>query len=206
MITVLIADDHQLFRQGLVAMLANFTQFSVIGEATNGEEALKLITTTPPDVLLLDIEMPHVDGFAVLKKLRSMDSDTKVLVLTMHYSSAFVKNIVAAGADGYLKKDSDQNTLISAIEQLHQTGSFYPPETTQLVMQSLKEKSKADSITPREKEVILLIAEGLTTKEIANRLFLSKHTIESHRQNILLKLNMKNSTELVRYALKKGWA
>ncbi len=206
MITVLIADDHQLFRQGLVAMLANFTQFKVIGEATNGEEALKLIATTHPDVLLLDIEMPQVDGFAVLKELRSMRLDTKTLVLTMHYSSAFIRNIVAAGSDGYLKKDSDQNTLILAIEQVYQTGSFYPSETTQMVMQSLKEKSKEDNITPREKEVILLIAEGLTTKEIAARLFLSKHTVESHRQNILLKLNMKNSTELVKYALKKGWA
>lgn len=187
-------------------MLANYTQFSVIGEAMNGKEVLKLIATTPADVLLLDIEMPQVDGFDVLKELRSMDTDTKVLVLTMHYSSAFVKNIVAAGADGYLKKDSDQDALISAIEQVHRTGSFYPPETIEMVMQSLKEKKGADNITPREKEVILLIAEGLTTKEIAARLFLSKHTVESHRQNILLKLNMKNSTELVKYALKKGWA
>ncbi len=206
MIRVLIADDHKLFRHGLVSMLKEFSQIRVVGQAVNGQETLDFIAETPPDVLLLDIEMPEVDGFAVLKKLRRIKLPTKVLVLTMHYSGTFVKNIVSAGADGYLRKDCDQDTLVAAIEQLHKTGNYYPPETTQMVLQSLKEKNKQDAITPREKEVVLLIVEGLTTKEIAERLFLSKHTVESHRQNILLKLDLRNSAELVKHALKKGWA
>ena len=205
MISVLIADDHQLFRQGLAAMLKDVAKFEVIGQAANGKEALVLIAELPPDVLLLDIEMPEIDGFGVLKKLKKARLKTKVLVLTMHQSGTFVKNIVAAGADGYLKKDSDQEVLVQAIEQVHSTGNYYPPETTQLVLQSLKEKNKQDTLTPREKEVVQQIAEGLTTKEIADKLFVSKHTVESHRQNILLKLDLKNSAELVKYALKKGW-
>ncbi|MCB0372535.1 MAG: response regulator transcription factor [Muricauda sp.] len=206
MISVLIADDHMLFRQGIAAMLAEFEQLEIVGQAANGQEALDILETTTPDVLLLDIEMPEVDGFQVLKALKKRKSTTKVLVLTMHHSGAFVQNIVSAGADGYLKKDSDQHILIGAIEQVHTSGSYFPPETTQMVIQSLREKNKQGMVTPREKEVILLIVEGLTTKEIAERLHLSKHTVESHRQNILLKLELKNSAELVKYALKKGWA
>ncbi|MDF0705724.1 response regulator [Flagellimonas okinawensis] len=206
MISVLIADDHMLFRQGIAAMLGDFEQLEIIGQAANGQEALDLMMNAEPDVLLLDIEMPEVDGFQVLKELKKKKSITKVLVLTMHHSGAFVQNIVSAGADGYLKKDSDQQILLGAIEQVHKVGSYFPPETTQMVIQSLREKNKQGMVTPREKEVILLIVEGLTTREIAERLHLSKHTVESHRQNILLKLELKNSAELVRYALKKGWA
>ena len=205
MISVLIADDHQLFRQGLASMLKAFSQLKVVGQAAHGAEALEMIAEYPPDVLLLDIEMPEVDGFMVLKKLRKSNLNTKVLVLTMHHSATFIKNIVAAGADGYLKKDSDQEVLLNAIEQVHKTGAYYPPDTTHLVLESLKEKNKPVEVTPREKEVILLIVEGLTTKEIAERLYISKNTVESHRQNILLKLEVKNSAELVKYALQKGW-
>ena len=205
MISVLIADDHQLFRQGLAAMLKDVKELDVIGQAADGGQALDLIAEQPPDVLLLDIEMPEVDGFEVLKKLKQARLTTKILVLTMHHSGTFIKNIVAAGADGYLKKDSDQEVLIQAIQQVHRSGSYYPADITQMVLQSLKEKNKQDTITPREREVVLHIAEGWTTKEIAEKLFVSKHTVESHRQNILLKLGLKNSAELVKYALKKGW-
>lgn len=206
MISVLIADDHMLFRQGIAAMLGDFEQLQIIGQAANGQEALALLDDIAPDVLLLDIEMPKVDGFEVLKELKKKKSSTKVLVLTMHHSGAFIQNIVSAGADGYLKKDSDQHILLNAIEQVYSSGSYYPPETAHMVMQSLREKNKQGIVTPREKEVVQLIAEGLTTKEIAERLYLSKHTVESHRQNILLKLELKNSAELVKYAIKKGWA
>lgn len=205
MITLVIADDHKLFRQGMVAMLGKDKAIKVIGEALDGFEALDLLAELQPNVLLLDIEMPKVDGFEVLKKVKKLTLKTKILVLTMHSSAEFVKNIVKAGASGYLKKDSDKEVLLSAIKEVHHTGSYYPPETAHLVLQSLQERNKGELISPREKEVVTLIAEGLTTKEIAEKLFLSKHTIESHRQNILLKLDLKNSAELVRYAIKRGW-
>jgi len=205
MITVLIADDHKLFRQGMVAMLGEAKSIKVIGEASNGFEALELLAELQPDVMLLDIEMPQVDGFEVLKKVNKSTLQTKVLVLTMHSSAEFIKNIVKAGAAGYLKKDSDKQLLLAAIAELHNKGSYYPPETTHLVLKSLQERHKGELISPREKEVVTLIAEGMTTKEIAEKLFLSKHTIESHRQNILLKLDIKNSAELVKHAIKRGW-
>ena len=205
MITVLIADDHKLFRQGMVAMLGEAKSLKVIGEAADGFEALELLAELEPNVLLLDIEMPKIDGFEVLKKLKRAKLKTRVLALTMHSSAEFIKNIVKAGAAGYLKKDSDKELLLNAIQEVHNKGSYYPPETTHLVLQSLQERNKGELISPREKEVVTLVAEGLTTKEIAEKLFLSKHTIESHRQNILLKLDIKNSAELVRYAIKRGW-
>lgn len=205
MITVLIADDHKLFRQGMVAMLGEAKNIKVIGEAADGFEALELLAELEPNVLLLDIEMPKIDGFEVLKKVKKSSLNTRVLALTMHSSAEFIKNIVKAGAAGYLKKDSDKEMLLNAIEEVHSKSSYYPPETTHLVLQSLQERNKGELISPREKEVVTLVAEGLTTKEIAEKLFLSKHTIESHRQNILLKLDLKNSAELVKYAVKRGW-
>lgn len=205
MITVLIADDHKLFRQGMVAMLSEAKNIKVIGEAADGYQALELLAELEPNVLLLDIEMPKIDGFEVLKKLKRAKLETRVLALTMHNSAEFIKNIVKAGAAGYLKKDSDKELLLNAIQEVHNKGSYYPPETAHLVLQSLQERNKGELISPREKEVVTLIAEGMTTKEIAEKLFLSKHTIESHRQNILLKLDIKNSAELVKYAIKRGW-
>lgn len=205
MITVLIADDHKLFRQGMAAMLGESKNIKVIGEAKDGSEALELLAELQPNVLLLDIEMPKIDGFDVLNKLKKSTLKTKVLALTMHSSAEFIKNIVKAGAAGYLKKDTDKEILLAAIEEVFNKGSYYPPKTAHLVLQSLQERNKGELISPREKEVVALIAEGLTTKEIASKLFLSKHTIESHRQNILLKLGIKNSAELVKYAIKRGW-
>ena len=202
----LIVDDEPLALSVMESHLKEFKDLKVIGKCRSAVQAFELIEKHQIDLLFLDIEMPEVDGFTVLKTLKKKKSPTKVLVLTMHHSSAFVQNIVSAGADGYLKKDSDQNILLTAIEQVNASGSYFPPETTQMVLQSLREKNKQGVVTPREKEVILLIVEGLTTKEIAEQLFLSKHTVESHRQNILLKLELKNSAELVKYALKKGWA
>lgn len=205
MITVLIADDHKLFRQGMAAMLGEAKSIKVIGEAADGFEALELLAELQPNVLLLDIEMPKIDGFEVLKKVKKSSLNTKVLALTMHSSAEFIKNIVKAGAAGYLKKDSDKELLLNAIHEVHNKGNYYPSETAHLVLQSLQERNKGELISPREKEVVTLIAEGMTTKEIAEKLFLSKHTIESHRQNILLKLDIKNSAELVKYAIKRGW-
>lgn len=205
MIRILIADDHQMFREGLMALLNSEDNINVIGEASNGKEALLLLETQVPDVLLLDLEMPEMDGFDVLKALKKLNLETKVLVLTMHKSPEFIKNIIKAGAHGFLQKDSGKEILIHAIQQVHSKGTYYTPEVATIVLNSFKEDALSKSISAREKEVIQLIVDGNTTKEIADILFLSKNTIESHRQNILSKLQLKNSAELVRYAIKKGW-
>ncbi len=205
MISIIIADDHQMFREGLVSLLANEKEFEIIGEASNGQEVLTLFQKTIPDVLLLDIEMPKMDGFDTLHELKKRNTTTKVLVLTMHKSAEFIKNILKAGASGYLQKDASKKTLIKAIHQVVKTGSYYTPNTSKLILESFQEKHVNSQISPREKEIIKLIADGLTTKKIATKLFISPHTVETHRQNILLKLGLKNSAELVKYAIHRGF-
>ena len=204
MIKIIIADDHKMFRQGLVSMLAGEINIEVVGEASNGKEVLQLMEGKVPDVLLLDIEMPEMDGFDTMRALKQAKSKTKVLVLTMHKSPEFIKNIVKAGASGYLKKDVGKTSLLEAIQTIHTTGTFYSPETSKLVLESMSDQYQTDQISPREKEIIKLIADQYTTAEIAKELFISKHTVESHRQNILLKLGLKNTAGLVKYAIQKG--
>lgn len=206
MINLIIADDHRMFREGLISLLKEEKDIHIMGEASTGKEILELLDDQLPDILLLDIEMPDMDGFEVLRTLKKREFGIKVLALTMHKSAEFIKNIIKGGADGYLQKDSGKEALIQAIVQLHENGSYYTPEVASLMLDDLRGLNQNSKISPREKEVVQLIVEGNTTKEIAEKLFLSKHTIESHRQNILSKLHLKNSAELVRYAIQKGWA
>ena len=174
------------------------------GQANNGIEVLSLMEIHEVDVILLDIEMPKMDGFDTMRQLKKLKQQPKILVLTMHASPQFIKNILATGADGYLPKDSGKALLVEAITTVHQTGAFHTPETIGIVMNSLKGKQTTTNISPREKEIIKLIADQYTTNEIAEKLFLSTHTIESHRKNILLKLGLKNTAGLVKYAIQKG--
>lgn len=204
MTSIIIADDHKMFRQGIVSLLSEERDIRVIGQASNGEEVLKLFEQTIPDVLLLDIEMPKMDGFDTLRALKKLKLSTKVLVLTMHKSAEFIKNILKAGASGYLQKDAGKETLVNAINQVITTGTYYSEDTSRLVLESFQKKHLNAQISPREKEIIRLLADGLTTKKIATKLFISPHTVETHRQNILLKLGLKNTAELIKYAIQKG--
>lgn len=204
MTTIIVADDHQMFREGIVSLLANENGMNVIGQAGDGEEVVRLMKHEAPDVLLLDVEMPNMDGFDTLRALKKMKLPTKVLVLTMHKSSEFIKNIMKAGASGYLQKDAGKETLLTAIQEVIQKGTYYAPETAKLIMESYQEKHQNSQISPREKEIIQLLTDGLTTKKIASTLCISPHTVESHRQNILLKLGVKNTAGLVKYAIQKG--
>lgn len=204
MITVSIADDHQMFREGIIALLQDEKDIKIVGEAANGKEVLFQFKETVPDVLLLDIEMSVMDGFDTLRALKKLKLKTKVLVLTMHKSAEFIKNILKSGASGYLQKDSGKEILIKAIKQVMETGSYYSSETSKVVMESFQNKASNVKISPREKEIIQLLSEGLTSKKIASKLFVSPHTVETHRQNILLKLGLKNTAELVKHAIQKG--
>lgn len=200
-IRVAIADDHLMFRQGIAALFLNSPDMEIIAEAADGEEALVMVETHKPDVLLLDIEMPKKDGIEVLKELQKKKQPTKVLVLTMFKSAQFVKNIIKGGAAGYLKKDVGRDILFEAIQKVHTEGHYFTSEAQALLVQGFSQPQPSAKISPREKEVITLIVDGLTTKEIAAKLFLSKYTIESHRQNVMLKLDVKNTAELVKYVL-----
>jgi DNA-binding NarL/FixJ family response regulator len=204
MIKIVIADDHKMFREGLASLLSDENGISIIGQASNGHEALQLLKHEVPDVMLLDLEMPKMDGLETLRSINKMKIETKVLVLTMHKSSVFIKNILKAGAAGYLQKDAGKETLVKAINEVFNTGKYYTPETGKLVMESYQEKHINDQISPREKEIIHLLSDGYTTKKIAAQLCISTHTVESHRQNILLKLGVKNTAGLIKYAIQKG--
>jgi len=204
MITLAIADDHALFREGLVSLLEEEKEIQIIGQAANGIEVLELVQNARPDLLLLDIEMPGMDGFDTMRALKEQKISIKILVLTMHKSPQFIKNILKAGASGYLQKDAGKTKLVEAITSIHATGTFYTPETGKLLVESMRDSYINTRISPRELEIIKHIADQHTTLEIADKLCISVHTVESHRKNILLKLDLKNSVGLVKYAIQKG--
>ncbi|MEB3343908.1 response regulator transcription factor [Aquimarina gracilis] len=204
MISIMIADDHQMFREGLSVMLDSEKDIQVIDVVSNGKEVIKRLGLRTPDILLLDIEMPLQDGFDTLKWIKNEKIPTKVLALTMHKSSEFIKRIFMSGASGYIQKDMGRKELVKAILTLYKEGMYYTPEISKIVMESLKNKNQKSQISKREKEIIKLIADQLTTSEIAKRLHISPKTVESHRQNILLKLSLKNTAGLVKYAIQKG--
>lgn len=204
MIRIVLADDHLMLRQGLASLLHGQEGIVVVGEASNGIEVIDILNDRAVDVLLLDIEMPEMDGFDTLREIKKRKNPPRTLVLTMHKSPQFLKNIFAAGANGYLPKDSGKKLLIEAIKTLASTGSYHTPETLKIVMDGLRNSKHSEVISNREKEIIQLIADQYTTAEIAKKLFLSTHTIESHRKNILLKLGLKNSAGLVKYAIHRG--
>ncbi len=204
MIRIAIADDHTVFREGLVSLLSEGNKVAIVAQANNGKEVLEILKNKAVDILILDIEMPEMDGFDTIREIKQSRIAVKVLVLTMHSSLQYIKNILKAGAHGYLPKDVDKTTLLNALDTIHRTGQFHSPETAKMIMDDLREDTHTTEISPREKEVIQLIADGYTTQEMAEKLFLSRHTIESHRKNILLKLGLKNSAGLVKYAIRKG--
>nr|WP_299339728.1 response regulator transcription factor [Allomuricauda sp.] len=204
MIRLVLADDHVMLREGLAAFLNAQDNMTVIGEASNGQEVLELLKNEQTDVLLLDIEMPGMNGFDTLREIKKLNSIPKILALTMHKSPQFLKNIFAAGVNGYLPKDAGRKLLLEAIEKLYSTGFFHTPETMKIVLDGLRGSNASTVISNREKEIIQLIADQYTTAEIAEKLFLSTHTVESHRKNILLKLGLKNTAGLVKYAVQRG--
>lgn len=203
MIRLLLADDHQMFREGVAAMLARESDLTIVAQTSNGAETVEAVRRQAPDIVLLDIEMPGLDGFDTMRQLRDRP-ELGILVLTMHKSSEFIRNILMAGASGYLHKDADRATLLEAIHSIYTTGSYHSAETARLLRQVGKKDPLESKISPRELEIIRLIADEHTTPEIAEALFISVHTVETHRQNILSKLGLKNTAGLVKYAIRRG--
>lgn len=204
MISIVIADDHKMFREGIISLLSLENEINIIGEASNGIDVISLVELHKPDILLLDIEMPKMDGFDTLRSLKKLKTETKILILTTYKSAEFIKNSIKAGASGYLQKDVGKEILIKAIKEVNENGSYYPKDINNIILNSFKDNYTENKISKREKEIIKLIADGLTTKSIAKKLFISPYTVETHRQNILLKLELKNSAELVKYVIQKG--
>ncbi len=209
--TVLIVEDHQLFREGLKSLLSRRQDMTVAGEAQDGIEAIKVTREIQPDLILLDISMPRMGGISVIKEVKREFPNTKILALTIHESDQYVLEAFEAGADGYCIKDANRDELMMAIESVLMGKTFISPDIADDVMEgflagrkTLKEQTRWDTVTQREREVLKMIGEGYRNKQIADLLHISVKTVEKHRANIMAKLDLHNVADLTAYAIDKG--
>jgi DNA-binding NarL/FixJ family response regulator len=209
-IKVLIVDDHPVVRKGLWSCLDSRPGLKVVGEATNGNEAIKQIAALEPDVVLMDISMPEMDGLEVTEKLHKDLPELKVLVLSVQSDRQTVLRIIRAGARGYVLKESSPDDLVKAIELVHAGEAFFSPSVARIALNQyvseLDESDPASRLSDREREVLVLIASGKSNKEIANDLGIGVRTIETHRERIMRKLNIRSVAGLTKFAIANGLA
>lgn len=208
-IKVLIADDHQLFREGLVNLLFSAPDIEVIAQAEDGVQAIERAKHFKPDVILIDIAMPNMNGIDATRQLKKVLPEIKVIAVSMHSDRQYVKGVLEAGADGYLLKNCTYRQLTDAIKSVHVGKKFLSEDITELVISGYLNYSESDDdgyaeLSEREKEIFKLFAEGKTTREISEKLFISVKTVGTHKQHILEKLDLKTNADIVKYALKKG--
>jgi DNA-binding NarL/FixJ family response regulator len=204
-ISIVIADDHQLFRNGLKILLAAFPEFDVIGEVSNGKEFLSLIKNISVDVALMDINMPEMDGIEATKQAMKIHNDLNIIALSMYGEEEYYYKMVEAGAKGFLLKDSDISEVKEAILTVKKGNSYFSQELLQNVIQKIKRReyeSKSAHLSKREIEILLKICEGLSNQEIAETLFISKRTVDKHRATLLGKTGSKNTASLILFAIK----
>lgn len=206
MIKLLIADDHKVLLDGFLSIFEKETDIQVVATAENGLKVLELLKVNEVDICLLDINMPELNGVQTCRKIMKEYPSQKVVALSMYKQSSFVKRMKQNGAKGYLLKDDSAEEMLKAIRVVHEGGEYYSKQLTDLLLSSILDgKSIMQAkITSRELEVLNLLAEGFTNQEISKKLFLSEHTIISHRKNLISKLQAKNSAELVKIAMEKG--
>ncbi len=212
MIRILLADDHAVLRSGLRALLERHEDIAVVGEATDGRELVQMAVKLEPDVVITDIGMPNLNGTEATAQITAKHPNVKVIMLSMHSDEAYVLRALKAGARGYLLKESSSEAdLITALRAVHSGKAYFSPAISALLVEDyvrqLRDKDEVDSyelLSPREREILQLIAEGKSNKDIANLLNLSLYTVETHRGNILQKLNLHSVPELILYAVRKG--
>lgn len=202
-IKVLIADDHEILRFGISTFLSSAESIKVVGEASSGEECIELFKEKQPDVCVLDISMPGKNGIETTKAIREIDPDVKVLILSMHIDKAILDQVLEAGINGYLLKDTEKTELLHGIESIAKGQQVFSDPIQKLITKSYLNGGRTphDSLTSRELEVLQLIVEGYSSKLIADKLNISPRTVDTHRGNIMQKLNIPNAAGLVRYAM-----
>lgn len=210
-IRILLADDHQLMRSGIRLMLERESDLSVAGEACDGREAVALAKSLRPDVVVMDIGMANLNGIEAAQQMTQNRPEVAIVMLSMHSDESYVLRALKAGARGYLLKDSAEADLIKAVHAVAGGKSFFSPSVSKVLLDDYVRKLKRsgaddayDLLTPREREVLQLVAEGKSNKDIANLLNLSVYTVESHRSNLMEKLNLRGLPELILYAVRRG--
>jgi len=210
--SVFVVDDHTLVRQGLIQLLGMHSEIQIVGEAANGREALSKIPLAKPDIVLLDISMPELDGINIIGRLKKLWPDGKIIILTMHDNSHYVVDALRNGASAYLLKDLTDQELVTVINTVRDGQIYLSSKLNQLVirkyvalMQENSLSTPLDILTEREREVFQLVVEGYTTKEISAKLNIAPKTTEHHRKKVLEKLSLKNTSQLMRYAAKEGY-
>jgi two-component system nitrate/nitrite response regulator NarL len=207
MIRIVIADDHQMFIDGLKLLIQSFENIEVVGEALNGDDLLAILEKTTAEIAMLDINMPGKDGIETAKEIHRRFPEVKVLMVTMHKQKEFISRLVAAGVSGYILKNTGAEELHDAIRVIHEGGEFFGEEITKEILHSMRHRAslpEAPQFSKRELEILTLLSTELTSQEIADKLFISFHTVESHRKNMLMKAGVKNTAGLIRYAINSG--
>ncbi|MDP2917704.1 MAG: response regulator transcription factor [Dehalococcoidia bacterium] len=208
-IKVLLVDDHTMFRQGIRALLQGCDDIEIVGEATEGNEAIEKVRQLAPQVVLMDIAMPVLGGLEATRRIHKENPNVQILALTQYEDSEYILSMLRAGAKGYISKTAPAPELVSAIRTVYRGESFlYPTAATTLVEEYLThvgaQKDEYERLTNREREILQLVAEGRTNREIADRLFISIKTVLRHRTSVMEKLGFSNRTELIKYAISKG--
>lgn len=207
-IKIAIADDHELFREGLVRLIEMKTSLKVEFQAANGEEVIERLKTSTVDVVLMDIDMPVMGGIEATRKVCELYPATKIIALSMHGDREYYFEMVAAGAKGFLLKSSELQEVVSAVENVCNGGSYFSQELLQMLVGQLRpadglsEEAETETLSARETEILIEVCRGLSNQEIADKLFISKRTVDKHRANILEKTGCRNSANLVYYAIK----
>lgn len=209
MISVLVADDHSIVREGIRRLIEGENDLQLCGEAADGREVLEKIAADQPNVVILDITMPRLSGLETLERVRAKHPAVKTIVLSVHADPPMIQNAISLGVDGYLLKNARPSEILSAIRAVTRGGSYFsPPVAKEIVAQIREPRTATDQpftlLSGREREVLHLIAEGLSAKEIAVELSISNKTVEAHRTSLMRKLEVRKATELVRYAVRHG--
>jgi DNA-binding NarL/FixJ family response regulator len=211
-VRILIADDHELIRRGLVATLADVPGWSVVGEAENGRRAVDLARSTHPDVVILDMTMPELNGLEATRQILSDRSSTRVLILTAHESEQLVREVLDAGAQGYVLKSDAGKALVTAVEALMDGRPFFTSKVARIVLDGFLRNHEGNgggdgtipALSPREREIVQLLAEGKSNKEVARALGITVKTAETHRGNIMRKMQFNSLSDLIRYAIRNN--
>ena len=207
-VKILIVDDHAVLRDGLRAMLGVYDEIEIVGEASEGKEAIKKVLESAPDVILMDLVMPGMDGLEATRRILKKMPKAKVLFLTQYETKEYLLSAIKAGAAGYIPKRALSSELLTAIHTVHKGDSFlYPSAAATLIegyRQQAEEAEPYDQLTAREREILKLIAEGHTSRKVSDILHISFRTVNGHRTKIMNKLNIHKSTELIKYAIRKG--